>query len=201
MKAIDLKAIALHLIALKDKDLKVRKALLEKSQLNEGYHPEMEKVHLTNSQELEKIYDEIGFPTISKVGDEANAATWLIVQHAISRPQFMIKSFELLKQAVINNDANPVNLAMLEDRILVFQGKTQKYGSAYDWDENGELSPLPFDDLNLVNERRKSLGLDSIEDRIVSMRLQAQKENHKAPKDFKNRRKESEEWRKRVGWI
>ena len=85
------KDIAAKIIAMKDEDLRVRDSLIKKGQLEGGYHPEMEKVHNNNAKQLDKIIDEIGYPTINKVGKEASEAVWLIIQHAISQPTFMKK--------------------------------------------------------------------------------------------------------------
>jgi hypothetical protein len=92
-------------------------------------------------------------------------------------------------------------LAFLKDRIAVFEGKLQLYGTQFDWDKLGNLSPNPFDDLNKVNERRKSIGLNTIEEQTEIMREQVKSENQSPPKDFEKRKQEIEQWKKNVGWT
>jgi hypothetical protein len=113
----------------------------------------------------------------------------------------MKKSAELLKSAVNENKADPKSLAYLTDRIAVLEGNPQLYGTQFDWDEHGNLSPNPFDDLNTVNKRRKSIGLNTLEEQIEIIRRQAKNENQSPPKDIENRKQEIEEWKKNVGWT
>jgi len=198
---MDYKSIAARIIALKNADLELRDRLVQNGQLGEGYNEEMEKLHNMNAKILNDIIDTIGYPTIDKVGKEASEATWLVIQHSIGQPDFMKKCVELLKNAVSENKANPRNLAYLIDRIAVYEGKMQLYGTQFDWDGNGELSPNQIDDLAKVNERRKSVGLNTLEEQTVIIRRQAESENQTPPVDFKKRKKEIEEWRKKTGWM
>ncbi len=193
--------LAKKILALQEADLKLRNQLIQEGQLGEGYHQEMEALHNSNAAELEEIINSIGYPTIDKVGEAASAAAWLVIQHAISQPAFMKKCLRLLAIAHTENKAYAKNLAYLSDRIAVFEGKRQSYGTQFDWDENGVLSPQPFDDLDQVNQRRKSIGLNSLAAQTEIIRRQAEKENESRPADFEKRKAMMEEWRKRVGWI
>ncbi len=87
----------------------------------------MEQIHIENSEKLEKIINAIGYPTIDKVGIEANEAAWLIIQHAISQPRFMKKCTELLSIEVSRKNADPKQMAYLMNRIAVFEGKPQLF--------------------------------------------------------------------------
>jgi hypothetical protein len=198
---MDYKSIAKKIINLKNADLALRNKLAQSGQINEGYNEEMKELHNKNAKILNDIIDVIGYPTIDKVGKEANDATWLIIQHSIEQPKFMKKSLELLESAVLENKADPKNLAYLTDRIAVFEGKLQLYGTQFDWDENGSLSPNRFENLTKVNERRKSVGLNSLEEQTEIIRRQAKIENQTQPIDFEKRKQEIEEWKKSVGWI
>jgi hypothetical protein len=198
---MDYKSIAKKIINLKNADLALRNKLAQSGQINEGYNEEMKELHNKNAKILNDIIDVIGYPTIDKVGKEANDATWLIIQHSIEQPKFMKKSLELLESAVLENKADPKNLAYLTDRIAVFEGKLQLYGTQFDWDENGSLSPNRFENLTKVNERRNSVGLNSLEEQTEIIRRQAKIENQTQPIDFEKRKQEIEEWKKSVGWI
>lgn len=56
-----------------------------------------DEIDKQNTDYLEKVVDEGGWPTISKVGDEASQVAWLLVQHADHKPEFQAKCLELLK--------------------------------------------------------------------------------------------------------
>jgi hypothetical protein len=189
------------IIALKKSDLQLRDELTKAGKLSDGYDKAMEDLHMRNASLLNEIVDEIGYPTIDKVGEEASEAAWLVIQHAISKPTFMKKCRALLEVAVSENKADPIHLAYLTDRIAVFEGKPQLYGSQFDWDENGKLMPHPYDDLEKVNQRRSSIGLNTLEDQTELIRHRTEKENQSPPQDFERRKRDIMEWKRRMGWI
>lgn len=194
------KEIAEKIIELQHKDLELRNQLIQNGQLGNGYNKEMEKLHHSNADVLNGIINAIGYPTIDKVGKEGSEAAWLVIQHSIGRPEFMKKCAKLLENAVHENRASPVNLAYLMDRIAVFQEKPQKFGTQFDWDEHGEMSPQYFDDIHKVNERRKSIGLNTLEEQTQIIREQTKKNQQTAPIDWAKRKMEIDRWKKLVGW-
>jgi len=198
---MDYKSIAERIIELKDSDLELRDRLIKKGQLSEGYNEEMEQLHNRNVKILDEIIDQISYPTIDKVGKAASEAAWLVIQHSIGQPDFMKKCLGLLEKAVSEHKADPKNLAYLTDRVAVFEGKLQLYGTQFDWDENGALNPNNFDDLSKVNQRRKSIGLNTLEEQTIIIRQQAKNEQQSPPTDFEKRKKKFDEWRKTVGWV
>jgi len=193
--------IAEKLIKLQDADLKLREKLIQSGKLHDGYDKEMQALHDKNAEILAGIIDEIGYPTMTKVGKQASEAAWLVIQHSISKPDFMRKCVTFLRVAVAANEAAPQNLAYLTDRIAVFEGKPQLYGTQFDWDEKGQLSPNAFDDLDEVNRRRKLIGLNTLEEQTEIIRRNARLEHQLPPKDFSARQLEITDWKKRVGWI
>lgn len=198
---MEYKGVAEKIIGLKNADFELRDRLVQNGQLGEGYNEEMEKLHNRNAGILNKIIDTIGYPTIDKVGKEASEAAWLVIQHSIGQPDFMKKCVKLLENVISENKADPRNLAYLTDRIAGFEGKPQLYGTQFDWNENGELAPNLFDDLTKVNKRRKSIGLNTLEEQTEIIRRQAKNENQTPPTDFEKRKEEIDKWRKTVGWI
>jgi hypothetical protein len=195
------KHIAEQIIELKRADLELRDRLVRNRQLSEGYNEEMKELHNRNATALNEIIDAIGYPTIDKVGKEASEAAWLVIQHSIGRPDFMKKCAALLEKAVAEKKTDPLNFAYLTDRIAVHEGKPQLYGTQFDWDKNGELSAQPFDDVAQVNQRRKEVGLNTIEEQTEIIRLQPKSEHQSPPPDCEKRKREIEEWRKAVGWT
>lgn len=198
---MDFKKIAEEIIELKDADLELREQLIKSGELGNGYHKKMANLHTQNAQKLNNIIDLIGYPTTDKVGEQASEAAWLIIQHSIGQPNFMKKCAKMLEKVVSEKKANPKHLAYLTDRIATYEGKPQRYGTSFDWDENGEMSPKPYDDLIKVNQRRKSLGLNTIQEQTRIMRKQVEIENQQPPENLEKRNEEFYKWRKKVGWI
>ncbi|MGJ8683344.1 MAG: DUF6624 domain-containing protein [Nonlabens sp.] len=193
--------IAEKIIDLEEADLKLRNELLKKGILEDGYNEEMELLHNKNVQILNDIISQIGYPTVDQVGEKASNSAWLVIQHGISQPAFMKKCLGLLEVAVAAGKANPMNLAYLADRIAVFEERPQLYGTQFDWDEHGALSPLEMDDVVHVNARRLELGLNTVEAQTKAMRDQAFKEKRTSPANYKNRKIKYDAWKKKVGWL
>lgn len=181
-------------------DERVRSDLARRGVLFDGYHAEMEQVHNANADCLAGMIDEHGWPSKSLVGDEAAAAAWLIVQHAISKPGFQRSCLELLKDEAEKGLVEPRLIALLQDRIHVFEGKLQIYGTQFDWDDHGELSPKPIRDPENVNALRRAVGLPPLEEVVDQMRRRAAQEGDKAPVDIREREAKFLQWAKKVGW-
>ena len=77
----------------------------------------------------------------------------------------------------------------------------QLYGTQFDWNEEGQLCPNTFDDLTKVNERRKAIGLNTLEEQTDIIRSQAKNEQQLPPKDFEERKQAIKQWKKNVGWT
>jgi len=195
------KSISDKIIELRNADLACRDHLRVEGQLDTGYHREMNEMHNRNADILHQIIIEIGYPTEEKVGKEAHEAAWLVIQHAIALPDFMRNCAVLLESAVAEQKASPVHLAYLQDRIAVFEGRPQLYGTQYDWDEEGRMSPYDMDDDLEVNARRIAIGLTALDVHIKHIRNQVEKDNERPPADYNKRTAERDIWRRRVGWI
>jgi len=112
-----------------------------------------------------------------------------------------MKCAQLLAIAISENKANPKHLAYLTDRIAVFKGEPQLYGTQFDWYENGNLAPNLFDNLTKVNIRRQLIGLKSLEEQINIMQTRVKEEKQSPPVYFKKRQQEMLAWKVKVGWI
>lgn len=96
--------------------------------------------------QLKKIIEKIGWPTISTVGKEASEASWLIVQHADFDIEFQKSCLTLIERAARIDEATLPNVAYLTDRILVNSKKPQKFGTQFYIDEKGMFGPRPIED-------------------------------------------------------
>lgn len=187
-----------ELVALAEGDLSVREELVADGSLGlHGYHPRMEAVHKRNAARLAAIIDQHGWPGSTLVGEEGAWAAWLIVQHSIGDPPFMRRCLPLLKQAASNGEALSWQMAMLEDRIRMYEGRPQIYGTQFQPDRNGQLCPYQIENPGSVNDRRLAVGLDTIEERTAVLRAQRDRENIPAPPDLEE---QHEKWLYAVGW-
>ena len=181
-------------------DVRVREELAADGSLFESYHPVMEEVHRRNAARLAVILDERGWPGRTLVGEDGSAAAWLVVQHAIAEPALQRRGLKLLREAAARGEAPPVHPAMLEDRIRVAEGRPQLYGTQFDWDQNGEMSPEPIEDRAAVDDRRRAVGLDPLEAQTRRMRAGVALGKERPPRDWAERRRRMDEWARSVGW-
>jgi hypothetical protein len=190
------------LIAAARRDRDVRTRLASSGALFDGYHPEMEAVHLANACVLEEVIAAIGWPGRAKAGEDGAAAAFFILQHAISRPDLQRRGLDLILDAIPEGQANTLDAAYLADRIAMYEGAPQTFGTQFDYDENGLLSPAPVRDPETLEDRRASVGLPPMAETIAAMRAQAAADNEPKPNaaDLAARRENFEAWARRVGW-
>jgi hypothetical protein len=188
------------LVAAARRDLETRTRLAASRELFNGYHPEMEAVHAANAALLGQVFDDVGWPGRREFGDDGAGAAFLILQHAIGHPALQRRGLALLLDAVPEGQANPLDAAYLSDRIALFEGGEQIFGTQFDWDASGQLSPTRVREPELLDERRASVGLPPIAETIAQMRANAAAEGDTAPADLTQRRAEFEAWARRAGW-
>lgn len=174
-------------------DHQMRNILLERGTLSDTYHPEMEKVHLNNARQLKDMIEKMGFPVLSNAGEKGVRLSWLIIQHAISWPEFMKECLLQMRLAAGQNDYILELLAYTDDRVAYFEGRPQLYGTNSDW-INGELKRTEIEDISKVDLRRKAIGLPPLSKVSLNSSLE------KPPKDPKKKEQEFRDWLIRVGW-
>ena len=80
-----------------------------------------------NLKRIEKIIDKYGYPSIQLVGKPTNKAVWFVIQH--SDKEIIEKYFPLIERAGKKNDIPMTLVAMMQDRLLMYQEKEQIYGT------------------------------------------------------------------------
>jgi hypothetical protein len=196
----DWSAIRRELLAMAEEDGRVRAALTADGTLFEGYHPRMRAVHDGHAARLTRILDEHGWPDRSKAGPDGAEAAWLIVQHAIAHPALQRRALGELMKAADRGEVPRWHPVMLEDRIRMFEGRPQRYGTQFDWDADGRLSPVSIEDRADVDQRRKSVGLRPLDEEIEAQRRAAAQANERPPADWEKRQREMQAWLRAVGW-
>ncbi len=107
---------------------------------------------------IKAIVGERGWPGRRLVGDDGAHAAWLLVQHAPFADQRQV--LPLLLAAVRRDDARAGDGALLEDRVLVGEGRPQLYGTQARYaDHPGAPILDSIADEPCVDVRRASVGL------------------------------------------
>lgn len=192
--------LAEELTLMAEEDLAVRQRLLDSGELHGGYNETMRAVHRHNGDRLAAILDDLAcWPGYELVGAEGSGSAFLIAQHDIANPDLLRRSADLYAAAVANADAEPAKLAQLEDRIRYLEGRPQRYGTHWGWDEDGEFGPWPpVEDPELVNERRAQLGLAPLaEARALAL---ADSPEQRSADAVRTEHRQAEEFARSVGW-
>ena len=192
--------LSAELIKMAREDIALRNELATDGSLFHGYHPQMKALHDRNAKRLDEIVENNGWPGKSMVGEEAAHAAWLILQHAVAHPGLQRKCFLMLVDQVQAGEISPKEMAMLEDRIRCFEGRPQRFGTQFDWDEKKLMSPLPLDDINLVEERRRKIGLRPLSEETVAKRKETDESKEQPPENYHEYVAEKEKWLAANGW-
>ena len=153
---------------LREKDQSLRKIMDMKDNPTEEEWKAIGEFDAESTKVMKQIVTEIGLPTISKVGESASYSAWLVVQHSPDL-EFQKEYLRLLKEN--KADVNPQNIAYLEDRVLMYEGKPQIYGTQLRLNkETQKYEPYETVDIENVNTRRKEVGLETIEEYLSDIK-------------------------------
>jgi hypothetical protein len=146
-------ALATEILAMADEDQRMRSEVAANARQWDA------SVDGRNARRMRAIISEIGWPTTSKVGPQAEHMAWLLVQHA--ELEFQKECFALMAREPAD-EVCPRHLAYLEDRIRVRDGLPQRYGTQLQQSGDGwEL--LPTLDPEDLDARRRAVGLEPID--------------------------------------
>lgn len=117
-----------------------------------------EEVDKMNTARMREIVATIGWPTISKYGERAAHAAWLLVQHADEDPEFQEEVLAHMK-GLPDGEVSKQDIAFLEDRVRVNTGRPTLYGTQFYNDPQGIFGPQSIEDRDTLDERRAAVGL------------------------------------------
>ena len=121
------------------------------------------EVDADNLRRLKHIVRQDGLPTAHMVGYDGLEAAWLLVQHADADPAFQAEMLIEVRKRVKARELDLQLYALTTDRVLLAQGKKQRYGTQLQISDQG-LTPRPLEDPGHVDERRRTMGLISLAD-------------------------------------
>lgn len=130
-------------------------------------------INLTDSLNyfiVKNIFNEYGYPGHNLVGQTSSHNFWLVVQHMDNDPIFQDSVLTKMKIEVDKDNASSLDYAYLVDRVKVNTKQLQVYGTQMLINKDStSYFPQPLVEPNNVNERRKSVGLQSLEEYIKTM--------------------------------
>ena len=113
-----------------------------------------------------------GWPGRAVVGEDGAKAAALIVQRTTSLA-LQKQALPLLHAAAERGDASPEDYAVLQDRVLLLDGKKQRFGTQFKRTEDGALVPFPTEDPPALDARRKSIGLPPVDEQRKALEAAA----------------------------
>lgn len=117
----------------------------------------VQKYDSINIKKIDKIISKYGYPGKSLVGEPENTSAFYVIQHSNKIKNY----FPLIKKAGKKNELPKTLVAMMEDRLLVQQGKEQIYGtqgSGFNTKNGWTMIIHPIKNPEKVNKLRKKVG-------------------------------------------
>ena len=145
---------------------------------SQGYKEEdiksfQKSIHYSDSinlKKVRKILDHYGWLGTDVIGKRGSKALFIIIQHADLNVEEHY--LPLLKESVKNKKVSPQHLAYLEDRIAVYKGNKQIYGTQIGRNEKTlEFYVMPLEDPDNIDKRRSSIGLEPFAEYLSSFQL------------------------------
>lgn len=134
-------------------------------------HEYKERVKLINTIdslnliEVRLILEKYGWLGINEVGETANSAIFLVIQH--SNKNIRKRYLSMMRQSVKLKKVTPEQLALLEDRIAIDSGIEQIYGTQFGRnDRTHTYYLLPLIDPENVDKRRKEIGMEPLSESL-----------------------------------
>jgi|GEM_PF-6656356 len=113
----------------------------------------------SDQREIIPILDKYGWLGQSEVGEKANESIFYIIHH--SNNELRLKYIPLMRASVAKGESNRTHLEWMEDRILLYQDKPQKYGTQPYNVPRKDGSIDFYTDRHRANEELLKEGLDT----------------------------------------
>ncbi|MCH7402352.1 DUF6624 domain-containing protein [Belliella kenyensis] len=170
----DYSAYSVSLDSIMELDQGVRKQINEAMQSNSplpsDIFTEMDKIDSSNQAWVIAKLDKYGWPKKSEIGEKGSRSIFLVIQHADLNE---IEKYYPQLQALANeNEASKIHAAMMQDRMLMYQGKKQIFGTqaSSELRNDGSWVIWPVENAESINVRRKEVGFtNTVEESAASM--------------------------------
>ena len=142
------------LLTLRDRD-QTQRAEFGARVADTVYGRRLMRLDSTLAAEMKRILDRFGLPTRSMVGPAGSDAAMLVVQHNWPLQERVLA----LAKALPSGQISPEKLGMLEDRVLIHQGKRQRFGTQFTLGPDGVFRFAPVSDAANLDTRRSAAGM------------------------------------------
>jgi hypothetical protein len=161
---IDYNSLKADLEEMYFKDQEIRRIITDSigfdSPNTQQYFDKMMEIDSINQFHLKEILSQYGWIPQSKIGEKASDAIFYIIQH--SDIKLMQQYYPQLKELAKKGEAKNTHAAMMEDRLLMWHGKKQKYGTQASsiLRDNNKMIVWPIEKPDSVNIFRKAMGFE-----------------------------------------
>lgn len=160
-------AVREELVRLGAEDQEIRQDLTAERMQDTVHLKRMLRGDSARTVRLRAIVEEYGWPGTARAGVEAAGAAFLILQHSPS-PEFQEQMLPILEGLAETGDVPRSEAALLIDRVLMHQDRPQRYGTQFKLLE-GRWVLHPVEDTARLEERRRSMGLPTMEEYMALM--------------------------------
>lgn len=174
----------------------LRADLIAAGEINESLHPRILELNRANASRLRQMIAVFGWPGFALVGDQGSRAAWRLAMHSYAEPDFMRHCRDLIDLATQNEDAPRWQFAMIDDRIRVYEGKPQRYGTQLRHGADG-IEPHPIENEGRIDSMRTQAGLPPLAQTLAQARAQPAP----PPAVIAAREATELEFRRNAGWI
>jgi len=140
----------------------------ERAALDEAIGAYIDRVDEANTARLKELLKKVSWAELADIKPDIASDAWTIVQHS-DDTDFQLKTLEDIKPLVLKGKMHGSAYANMFDRIAKRQGRKQTYGTQSAC-ENGQIVSYEIEDTENVDARRKSLGLEPLEDYLQQLR-------------------------------
>ena len=138
----------------------------------------MDEADSINLIQVEAIIEKYGWLGYAQIGSQANTTLFTVIQH--SNLETWRKYFPVMQVAVKNGKAKATQLALLQDRLDLHEGRKQNYGSQIIWSfERNKYVVLPLNDPDNVDKRRATVGLSTLAEYLSHWNIKWDPEEYK----------------------
>jgi len=125
---------------------------------------------------VEKWINKHGWLGPEEIGFMGVQAVFLVIQHADLKTQK--KYYPMLKKAEREGNILSSNVALIEDRIAIREGRNQTYGSQFYVDPESKKNIVyPLENVEDVDRLRKSVGLQPMKEYVKDWSIESYTSN------------------------
>jgi hypothetical protein len=128
----------------------------------------VDQLDAQNLDWLKALVRDRGIPTAEQVGENGLKWAWLLIQHADRDPGFQATVLPMFVKRYEAGELSGDDIARLTDRILLAQGKPQRFGTQFNW-WSGQFERRQANEIAEIDAHRRELGLMPLTDYACMM--------------------------------